>query len=147
MLNQRRLSKSDNSRTKIVKARNSYTACAKQCRFKFDQAKTQQLNNVKTSNAREFWKLLGGRKPTNSHCLDVNDLYTYFKKLGNPTYVHFIANDDVFESIILFDSGIHVLVDSNDKIIVPITDSGVIQAIEQLKHCKSSGPDSLIKNH
>ena len=30
--------------------------------------------------------LLRGRKPTNN--------YTYFKKLGNPADVHFIADDD-----------------------------------------------------
>ena len=41
MLNQHRISKSDDSRTKLVKARNRYTACAKQCRLRFDQAKTQ----------------------------------------------------------------------------------------------------------
>ena len=58
MLNQHRISKSDDSRTKLVKARNRYTACAKQCRLRFDQAKTQQLINAETSNARDFWKLL-----------------------------------------------------------------------------------------
>ena len=80
MLNQHRISKSDDSRTKIVKARNRYTACAKQCRLRFDEAKTQQLINAETSNARDFWKLLRGRKPTNSHCLDVKDFILFFKK-------------------------------------------------------------------
>ena len=64
--------------------------------LKFDQAKTQQLINAETSNLRDFWKLLRGRRPTNSHCLDVNDFYTYFKKLGNPADVHFIADEVVF---------------------------------------------------
>ena len=137
MLNQHRISKSNDSRTKLVKARNRYTACAKQCRLRFDQAKTQKLINAETSNARDFWKLLRGRKPTNSHCLDVNDFYTYFKKLGTPADVH----DDVFESIRLYDNG--VLVDSTDEINV-ITESEVIKAIKQLKHGKSSGPDLLI---
>ena len=54
MLNQHHISKSDDSRTKLVKARNRYTTCAKQCRLKFDQAKTQQLINAETSNARDF---------------------------------------------------------------------------------------------
>ena len=148
MLNQHRISKSDDSGTKLVKAKNSCvyknTACAKQCCLNFDQAKTQHIINAKISQARDFWKLLRGRKPTN-HCLDVNDLYTYFKKLGNPADVHFIADDDVFEFIRLYDNGI--LVDSTDEMNVPITDSEVIQAIKQLKHYKSFGPDSLIKNH
>ena len=74
--------------------------------------------------------------------MDVNNFYTYFKKLGNPADVHFIAVDDVFESIRLYDNG--VLVDSTDEMNVPITESEVIKAIKQLKHGKSSGPDLLI---
>ena len=142
MSNQLRISKSDDSRTKLVKGRNRYTTCANECRLKFDQAKTQQLINAETSNARDFCKVLRGRKPTNNHCLDVNDFYTYFNKLGNPADVHFIADDDVFESIRLYDNG--VLVDSTDEMNVPITESEVIKAIKQLKHGKSSGPDLLI---
>ena len=83
-----------------------------------------------------------GRKTTNSHSLDVNYFYTYFKKLDNPADVHFIADEDVFESICLYDNG--VLVDSTDEIIVPITEREVIKAIKQLKHGESSGPDVFI---
>ena len=67
--------------------------------------------------------------------MDVNEFYTYFKKLGNPADVHFIADDDDFESIRLYDNR----VDSTHEINVPITDNEVINAIKQLKQGKSSG--------
>ena len=85
-----------------------------------------------------------GRNPTNSHCSDVNDFYAYFQNLGNPADVHFIADEDVFESIRLYDNG--VLVDSTDEMNVPITESEVIKAIKQLKYGKSSGNDLLIND-
>ena len=84
MLNQHCISESADSRTQRVKTRNGYTACAKQCLLKFDQARTQQLINAETSNACAFWKLLKGRKPTNNHCLDVNDFILILKSLVIP---------------------------------------------------------------
>ena len=74
--------------------------------------------------------------------MDVNDFYTFLKKLGNPADVHFIADDDVFESIRLYDNGVRV--DSTDEMNVPITESEVIKATKQLKHGKITGPDLLI---
>ena len=72
-----------------------------------------------------------GRKPTNIHCLNVKDFYTYLKKLGNPADVHFIADEDVFESIRLYDNG--VLVDSTDEMNVSITEKDVIKSDKTVK--------------
>ena len=85
---------------KMVKARSKYSSCARRCRYDHDRHITRRLQQTGKSNIREFWKILRPKnknKCENACSLTLNDFGKYFKTLGNPDDVVYIAVDDVYE--------------------------------------------------
>lgn len=75
--------------------------------------------------------------------LSGDDFFEYFKGLGNPDDVSYIADDDVYEYIRMYDDG--VLEDAVEELNDPfIEEEEVIKGIKQLKTGKSAGHDLII---
>ena len=78
----------------------------------------------------------------NSCSLTLNDFGKYFKTLGNPDDVVYIADDDVYEYLRSYNDGnVEVLYEELNYF---ITTEETINAIKGLKYGKSAGPVLLI---
>ena len=137
--------KTDELRKKMVKARFKYSSCARKCRYDHDRHITLRLQQTEKSNIREFWKILQPKnknRSENACSLTLNDFGKYFKTLGHPDDVVYIADDDVYEYLRSYNDGnVEVLY---EELNYSITTEETINAIKGLKYGKSAGPDMLI---
>ena len=143
-LNEWRNLKTDVARRALVTARSRYTLCARKCRLEHDKSRTRAILEARHENTREFWKLLRSNRPKCSSVASLtgDDFFEYFRKLGNPEDVTYIADDDVYEYVRLYDDG--VLEDMYEELNNPITCDEVSKGVKQLKAGKSAGPDLLV---
>ena len=75
-------------------------------------------------------------------CITLNDFGKYFKTLGNPDDVVYMADDDVYEYLRSYiDGNVEVLY---EELNYSITTEETINAIKGLKYGKSAGQDLLI---
>ena len=98
--------------------------------------------NAQNQNSKDMWKLIRKNKSPTSSLLTCTDFFEYFKDLGNPSDVSYVADDDIYERIRTHDEGL--LNDSFQELNDVITHAEVIKAIKELKSGKSAGPDLLI---
>ena len=91
-----------------------------------------------------MWKLIRKNKSPTSSLLTCTDFFEYFKDLGNPSDLSYVADDDMYERIRTHDEGL--LNDSFQELNDVNTHAEVIKAIKELKSGKSAGPDLLINN-
>ena len=82
-----------------------------------------------------MWELIRKNKSPTSFLLTCTGVFEYFKDLGNPTDVSYIADDDIYERIRTYDEGL--LNDSFQELNDVITQAEVIKAIKELKTGKS----------
>ena len=141
-LNEYRNTKTDESRREMVQVRNKYTKCANKCRFNHNKLKTERLVNAQKQNSKYLWELIRNNKSPTSSLLTCTDFFEYFKNLGNPSDVLYIADDDIYERIRTYNE--YSLNDLFQELDDVITHAEVIKAIKELKSGKSAGPDLLI---
>ena len=102
---------------------------------KYKNLRIQKLKNLKTSNPREFWKILNSSNPKKECKAPLNDLYTYFKNVNDcphKTTYDVASNNNTYE---------------NTEINVPISEQEVRVAINQLNNNKSAGIDNVKNEH
>ena len=99
--------------------------------------KIHKLRNLKTSNSKEFWRIINDDKCKPNKSAPLQDLYEYFKNINehedNPA--HELNNDT--------DSFTHL----NEEINKHITEDEIIKAIHSLKLNKSPGADDILNEH
>ena len=52
----------EDSRKRMIRSRNVYISHTRRCRRNYDQLKTEQLLSARCDNAREYWRMLKGKK-------------------------------------------------------------------------------------
>jgi hypothetical protein len=131
----------NDSRDRMVKARNLYTRHTRKCRLRFDCTETQKLLQARVQDARLYWKMLkAGDKKENIKVTN-DEFYDFFKNISSGGD-HLTADDDVKEYVNNFERGeIQVMFDELES---DLTDAEVMKAIGQLKLNKAAGPDLLI---
>ena len=102
----------------------------------FKNVRIQKLKNLKTTNPREYWKILNSSNPKSTCQAPLDELYNYFKEVNDysdhdTTHVSFSQNEN------------------NDRINArlnrPFSEAEVRVAISQLKLNKSAGLDNIKK--
>ncbi|MCW4343991.1 MAG: reverse transcriptase family protein [Candidatus Thiodiazotropha endolucinida] len=102
---------------------------------KYRNLRIQKLRSIKTSNPREFWKLLNSFEHDNTCKAPLHGLYDYFKSVNDyqenarcePLYVNPDSN--------------------NEELNRPISECEVRAAIKQLNNNKSAGLDNIKNEH
>ena len=106
--------------------------------------KTERLENAQKQNSKDMWKLIRKNKSPTSSLSTCTYLFEYFKDLGNPSDVSYVADDDIYERIRTYDEGL--LNDLFQELNDVITLAEVIKAFKELKSGESAGPDLLIND-
>ena len=95
----------------------------------------QKLKNMKSSNPREFWKILNSSNPKNECKAPLNDLYNYFKDVNDCQHTT------------ICDETHYNLEGENMEINLPINEQEIRAAIKQLNNNKSAGIDNVKNEH
>lgn len=103
---------------------------------RFKQSRIEKLRRLKTSNSKEYWKILNSSNEKAQTKAPLNDLYNFFKDINSQ------SNDQ---------AGANMDTDVNDtvnaEINQPITESEILKAIKQLNNDKSPGIDNIKNEH
>ena len=103
---------------------------------KYKNDKVEKLRRFKSSNTKEFWRILDDGKNKNISSAPLNDLYDFFKNINkgesNDTDVH-------------FDTGMTQQI--NETINKKISEDEILKAVNTLKQNKSSGIDGVLNEH
>ena len=95
---------------------------------------------VKTSNPKEFWKILNATDKRTSRMPPLKELYKYFKDLNSNTYEQTADNEPLNkenENILRI----------NQEINLPISPDEIMSAVKMLKNNKSPGIDEVLNEH
>ena len=139
-----RLDKNDiNLRENMVGARSEYKRVLRKSRYDHRKSKTQQLEESRFENAKNYWKLLKKLCPSNSpKTLKSQHFANYFKAINNPDSRFFQADEDVLlynERYVQGELG--VMFQELDE---QISISEIRKATLSLKNGKSRGPDFIL---
>ena len=129
--------KTDNYKHLMKSVSKDYKRVMNKNKKRFDQDRIDRIRNLKSTNTKDYWKLLidGKRTPTQA---SLDDLFEHFKKVNNPN-----ETDEHTETPITDDEQETI----NEKINEPITESEIISAVKSLKNNKSSGIDEILNEH
>ena len=103
---------------------------------KYKCERIDKIRKLKTSNPREYWKILNTNKPKEDIKASLEDLYNYFKNINNIEYTH----DEATQTPLFEIENEHSL---NEQINSPITETEIKEAIKTLKNNKSVGIDNI----
>ena len=102
----------------------------------FNQNRIEKLRKLKSSDSKEYWKILNPKTENKDSKASLNDLFNYFKDINSQdnsqTYTD-INNNNISEL--------------NEEINRPISESEILKAVKQLKNNKSSGIDNIKNEH
>lgn len=98
--------------------------------------RVKKLRNLKTSNTKEYWKVLNFENEKSECQAPINELYDFFKEINmqipNKTDENLQHKSNPVE---------------NKEINEPISESEILQAICQLHNNKASGVDDIKNEH
>jgi hypothetical protein len=97
-----------------------------------------KINNLKSTNPREYWKIINSGNKKNSPEIPIDILFDYFKKLNE-------KGDDIDDSDI--NQNNTRVRELNNIINAPITREEIEKAIKSLKNNKSSGDDYFLNEY
>ena len=99
----------------------------------------KKIRKLKTSNPKEYWKIVNKKNVKKTCPVHISDFYTYFKDMN--------ANHD--EEDVSFDvdsetNNIHL---DDDILDVHISENEIRQCVSSLKNDKSGGVDNIVKEY
>ena len=97
-----------------------------------------KINNLKSTNPREYWKIINSGKKKNSPEIPIDILFDYFKNLN-------AKGDDIDDSDI--NQNNNRVRELNNIINAPITREEIEKAIKSLKNSKFSGDDYILNEY
>ena len=132
--------KSETNRIRLKQVSKEYKSTLYKNQKQYKNVNINKLRNLKTSNPREYWRILNSHqtKQKTEACLD--DLYNYFKNINESGQT---SNDP--NNIPTFDSPENQ--ELNEELNLPITEAEILKAINGLKCNKSSGLDNIKNEH
>lgn len=98
--------------------------------------KIEKLRRIKSSNPKEFWRILNDENCNQASTAPLNDLYNFFKNLNSKTtYTQTNnLNEEIPNQV-------------NEEINQPITENEILQAVKSLKMNKAAGIDQILNEH
>ena len=132
--------KTEINRLRLKQVSKEYKSTLFKNQKQYKNVNINKLRNLKTSNPREYWRILNSEqtKQKTEACLD--DLYNFFKNINasdqTSSYPNNVPTSDNPENQEL-----------NEELNLPITEAEILKAIQGLKCNKSSGLDNVKNEH
>ena len=113
-------------------------------KFIYDKDQSYKLENVRTKNAKTYWRMLRGSIVNkNNKCnLSSNDFQQYFKAINDPESIFYQPDEDV-----LYFNKRYLDVELNimfSELNVPFSNHEIIKACNNLHLVKSAGSGCLL---
>ena len=106
-------------------------------RAKFKNQRVDRLRNLKTSNPKEFWKIINSVDKRNTPLPPIGELHDFFKNLNSHDNDQEPFNTECHES----------LNEINEEINQQISHEEILKATKRLKNNKSPGSDNVKKHN
>ena len=132
--------KTEINRLRLKQVSKEYKSTLFKNQKQYKNVNINKLRNLKTSNPREYWRILNSEqaKQKTEACLD--DLYNFFKNINasdqTSSFLNNAPTSDNPENQEL-----------NEELNLPITEAEILKAIQGLKCNKSSGLDNVKNEH
>ena len=107
---------------------------------RFKQERIQQIRSAKSTNPKEFWKIIISTDKKKDTVASLDDFFAYFKEENSNQSNE---NADTLEN----DFNLENLPNLNQQIKLPITPDEILKAIKALKNNKSHGVDKIKNEH
>lgn len=97
--------KNDNNRSIMIEYKIAYKRLVKRKRRVYENSKIKEIERLRHSKPREFWKLFKKNKPNSNNNVSMDDFYNYFSSLQNDIpsaenhEASFFSNNHDFENI------------------------------------------------
>ncbi|MEW8542106.1 MAG: reverse transcriptase family protein, partial [Candidatus Thiodiazotropha sp.] len=141
-LNRYRNEKSDINRENLVGSRKLFKDNVRKCKFEYDKIQTRKLINAKTSNPKEFWKMLGSFTAHKEVNITSEEFANYFKAINNPTDQFYNADVDITDFVANHEN--RELQAVFDQLDIEISVTEIRESIRELAMDKSAGPDNIL---
>ena len=135
--------KSHESRQQFCLRKKEYKNLIRRKRKEFEIKKVQEIENLRHSKPKDFWKYFRNKKKNNSKQISLEAYHEYFSKLGNDIFQSQNEESEEFSANHDFNDVNSVFPELNNYITV----EEVIKAVKQLKKGKSGGNDLLINEY
>ena len=106
-------------------------------RAKFKNQRVDRLRNLKTSNPKEFWKIINSVDKRNTPLPPIGELHDFFKNLNSHDNDQEPFSTEYHES----------LNEINEEINQQISNEEILKATKRLRNNKSPGPDNVLNEH
>ena len=107
---------------------------------KFKNQRVNKLKTLKTSNPKEFWKIINSVDKQSSSVPPLSELHTFFKNLNS-------CNDSYDDSNENAGPELETMREINEEINQPISNGEILLAINKIKNNKSPGSDNILNEH
>jgi len=125
-----------------------YKCTLRKSRVNYNQTRITKLRNLRTSNPKEYWKILNSERKTKETNASLQSFYDHFKHLNDPENIDVYSTSDQNESDQLNEDEIlQPSRNNNAEINEPFTESEIRKAIKNLKNNKSPGIDKIKNEH
>ena len=100
----------------------------------------RKLRQLRTTNSKEYWKILNSTNTDSKCTADINDMFLFFKRVNEGD-----ENDDNAENL---DDVTNVDNEYSDVLLnSPILEDEIIAAVKKLKNGKAPGYDNIVNEH
>ena len=132
--------KTEINRLRLKQVNKEYKSTLFKNQKQYKNVNINKLRNLKTSNPREYWRILNSEQAKQKTEACLNDLYNFFKNINASDQTSSFPNNaptsDNPENQEL-----------NEELNLPITEAEILKAIQGLKCNKSSGLDNVKNEH
>lgn len=97
--------------------------------------KTEKIRHLKSTNPKEYWRILNSDNCPKTKSAALDDLYNYFKSVNETEINETTPHIDITDSSI------------NEDINLPISADEILKAVKSLKFDKSPGIDNILNEH
>ena len=129
--------KTDNYKQQLKTVSKEYKKVMNKNKKHFDQSRIDKLRSLKSTNPKDYWRLLNGGKG-NQTFASLDDLFEHFKKTNN--------SNETYENTEIPKTGDEPVL-MNEEINAPITENEINEAAKSLKNNKSPGIDEILNEH
>ena len=133
---------SEASRLHFCECKSNYKKIIRKKKYIFKIKKLQDIENLKRSKPKEFWKHFKKKNTKVENSLPIEDFFDYFSNLEDDIFTcrndeceHFCQNQNFNNSSI------------NDEFDRPISSEEILQAVKRLKTNKAYGIDCLLNEY
>ena len=135
--------RSEVNRLNLMNYKSMYKRIVKRKRRMYEQCKIKEIERLRHSKPRDFWRLFKNTKDKSSSNVSVNDFHDYFASLQNEIFTVVNEEAETFCDTHEFDN-VNCRYDELDK---PIVVDEVIKAVKSLKRDKAFDNDHFLNEY